>query len=147
VANELKPPKDPTDPKEALQAVKRYSLVISEAWFNREFEQRLMADPKAAFREMGIEISPNIEVRAVPAGHFNGFAIPRRDEQGALTDETEGLADFDDVVHGNVPGGVVYFSLPGKPEDAVGDESISAETCFAAPKNCCIWPFCSYGRC
>ncbi len=43
----------------------RMSKVIAKAWKDPEFKKKLLADPKAAVKEMGIDIPKDVSVKVV----------------------------------------------------------------------------------
>ncbi len=136
--------------KQLLEYFKQYGRVVAEAWRNKDFERRLRQDPKGTLQGMGITLSPKLEIKMIENASFSGFAVPRRDSKGQLTADIEGLADADDVIQGNVKGGVVYWALPPRPSGEISDESLSLvvggkPTTCGGPKKSCIWPACCYG--
>jgi hypothetical protein len=50
---------------EEQESSKRIGQIIGKAWADDAFKQRLLTDTMAVLREEGIEVQPNVEVRAV----------------------------------------------------------------------------------
>jgi len=51
--------------RDALEGQKIYGRVVSKAWEDDGFKQRLMADPVAVLKEFGMEVLPGVEVKVV----------------------------------------------------------------------------------
>lgn len=47
------------------ESSKKIGQIISKAWADDAFKQRLLSDTMAVLRKEGIEVQPNVEVRAV----------------------------------------------------------------------------------
>jgi len=61
--------------QERAEFVNAYTRVLITAWSSAEFADRLVADPKAALRECGIELPASATialVRQIPEGHHEG---------------------------------------------------------------------------
>lgn len=42
-----------------------YAKIITRAWKDQKFKAKLLSNPRAAFKEMGLEIPENIQVKVV----------------------------------------------------------------------------------
>ena len=76
-----------------------YGQLIAKAWTDEEFKARLKADPKAAMKEVGIDIPGNHTVHvheAAPDEHH--LVIPPKPGPDELSDE-----DLDKVAGGRKP--------------------------------------------
>jgi hypothetical protein len=45
------------------EAMKQWGQVVTQAWSDEAYKQRLLADPKAVLAEAGVAIPPNLQVR------------------------------------------------------------------------------------
>jgi hypothetical protein len=66
---------------------KRWSLIIARAWADEAFKDRLMTHPKTVFREHGIEMAPDLDVRMVEdTEQVRHFVLPSN-PAGELSEE------------------------------------------------------------
>ena len=73
-----------------------YGQLIAKAWTDEEFKARLLADPKAAMKEVGMDVPEGMEVEVVESTQEKAYlVIPAKPGPGELSDE-----DLDNVAGG-----------------------------------------------
>jgi len=72
--------------REELQ--REYARIIAKAWSDEEFKGRLLADPKAALKEEGIDVPEGITLRVFEntPTEFN-FILPPKPDSSELREE------------------------------------------------------------
>src|SRR5262245_49833003 len=75
--------------------------IIAHAWKDPRFKEKLMKNPRAAFKEMGLDIPENIQVKVVEdkAGSFT-FVLPP---------STPGAKEMSDQELEKLAGGITIF--------------------------------------
>jgi hypothetical protein len=69
------------------EAGKKIGKVISKAWADEKFKQRLLADTMAVLKEEGIEVQANMEVRAVEQTEKLVYLVIPQTPRPDITDE------------------------------------------------------------
>jgi hypothetical protein len=66
---------------------RQWSQIVARAWADEAFKARLLTDPKSVFREHGLEVAPEVEVKVVEdSEQVRHFVLPAS-PAGELTDE------------------------------------------------------------
>ena len=69
-------------------AQNRYGKIVAKAWTDEAFKARLMSDPKSIFKENGIDVPEDVEVKVVEnTDKLIHFSLPPKPEEGDLSDE------------------------------------------------------------
>jgi hypothetical protein len=89
------------------EAMKEWTQVVSRAWSDEAYKQRLLSDPKAVLVEAGMPIPPNLQV-VVHASTPNQFHLvlpppPPGREGDKLSD-----AELDNVAGGGLAADMAY---------------------------------------
>ena len=82
---------------------KQYGQLIAKAWSDEEFKARLMANPKDAMAEVGMDVPEGLEIEVVENTQEKVYLIIPPKPDGELSDD-----DLDKVSGGG--GGVYGFN-------------------------------------
>jgi hypothetical protein len=82
---------------------KKYGQLIAKAWSDEGFKARLLANPKAAMAEVGMDAPEGVEIEVVESTQEKAYLVISPKPVGELSDE-----DLDKVSGG-------YCSLPPGP--------------------------------
>ena len=75
------------DQGQAQERARNYGQLVSRAWSDPAFKQRLLSDPAAVLKEQGIDVAPGVEVRVVEnTENVVYLALPPQPKEG-LSDE------------------------------------------------------------
>jgi len=74
---------------------KQYGQLIAKAWSDEDFKARLLADPKAAMKEAGIDVPEGVEIEVVESTQEKAYLVIPANPVGELSDE-----DLDKVAGG-----------------------------------------------
>ena len=104
------------------EAMKQWGQVVTRAWSDETFKQRLLSDPGTVLAEAGLPVPPNLTVQVHEATPTKLHLVlpppPPAGQRGELTD-----ADLDLVAGGSDP---ETYTCPGK-------------TTWAAGGSCAYW--------
>jgi len=93
---------------QAQEGMKEWAQVVSRAWSDDAYKQRLLADPRAVLAEAGVTIPPNLQVQVHESSptqvHIVLPAPPPGHAGQALTE-----AELDQVAGGDW--GILVFTL------------------------------------
>lgn len=86
---------------------KKYGKIVVKAWTDEEFRMRLMSDPKCVFKENGIDVPDNVEIKVVEnTNNVVHLTLPPKPKEVDLSDkELEKIA-------GGCTGGIVKYEDP-----------------------------------
>ena len=108
-----------------------YGQLIAKAWTDEEFKARLLADPKAAMKEVGMDVPEGMEVEVVESTQEKAYlVIPAKPGPGELSDE-----DLDKVA-----GGIGYVNFTSYVIETPLGRNAVAGGCRAALRGFCINP-------
>ena len=86
---------------------RRYEHVVTQAWRDEAFKQRLMADPVTVLREQGIEVPPGLQVHVVENTRQQAYlVVPIKPEEELSDEELDRVA-----AAGGRSGGVLFSTL------------------------------------
>ena len=75
------------DQSQMQEYARNYGQLVSRAWSDPAFKQRLLSDPAAVLKEQGIDVGPGVEVRVVEnTENVVYLALPPQPSEG-LSDE------------------------------------------------------------
>ena len=80
---------------------KQYGQLIAKAWSDEEFKARLMANPKAAMAEVGMDAPEGVEIEVVESTQEKAYLVIPPKPDGELSDD-----DLDKVSGGLCAGGM-----------------------------------------
>ena len=70
------------------ERARKIGQLVAKAWFDEAFKQRLLANPKAVFGELGLEVSADIDLRVVEdTERISYFVLPHKPGKGDLSEE------------------------------------------------------------
>jgi len=72
-----------------------YGQLIAKAWSDEAFKKRLLADPKAAMKEVGMDAPEGVEIEVVESTQEKAYLVIPPKPVGELSDE-----DLDKVAGG-----------------------------------------------
>ena len=72
-----------------------YGQLIAKAWTDQEFKARLKADPKAAMKEVGMDVPEGVDIEVVESTQEKAHLVIPSKPVGELSDE-----DLDKVAGG-----------------------------------------------
>ena len=78
---------------------KQYGQLIAKAWSDEGFKARLLANPKAAMAEVGMDAPEGVEIEVVESTQEKAYLVIPPKPVGELSDE-----DLDKVSAGFIPG-------------------------------------------
>ena len=73
-----------------------YGQLIAKAWTDEAFKARLKADPKAAMKEVGMDVPEGVEIEVVESTQEKAYLVIPPKPVGELSDE-----DLDQVAGGS----------------------------------------------
>ena len=76
---------------------KQYGQLIAKAWTDEDFKARLKADPKAALKEVGMDVPEGVEIEVVESTQEKAYLVIPPKPVGELSDE-----DLDKVAGGEL---------------------------------------------
>jgi len=80
---------------------KQYGQLIAKAWTDEAFKARLKADPKAAMKEVGMDVPAGVEIEVVESTQEKAYLVIPPQPVGELSDE-----DLDKVAGGHAKSGI-----------------------------------------
>ena len=88
---------------------KQYGQLVAKAWSDEGFKARLLANPKAAMAEVGMDAPEGVEIEVVESTQEKAYLVIPPKPVGELSDE-----DLDKVAGG-------FFSVSDELLDAISD--------------------------
>lgn len=76
------------------QQIDQWGQIVTKAWQDEKFKNRLLAEPAVVFKEFGIQVPAGVQLRVVEnTDRLVHLTIPAQPREGELSDaELEGVA-------------------------------------------------------
>jgi len=86
-----------------------YGQLIAKAWSDEGFKAKLLSDPKAAMKEVGMDVPEGVDIEVVESTQEKVYLVIPAKPVGELSDE-----DLDKVAGGRFAGCNGGLCWPGK---------------------------------